>query len=85
MRHKDSFNTQRRNLLKLGAYGGAYGLLAPFMGGFAFARGMLAENSILVVLELSGGNDGLNTVVPFRNDDYYKLRPKLSLKENTLR
>ena len=45
----------------------------------------MAENRILVVLELSGGNDGLNTVVPFRNDDYYKLRPKLSLKENTLR
>jgi len=85
MRHKDSFNTQRRNLLKLGAYGGAYGLLAPFMGGFAFAREVMAENRILVVLELSGGNDGLNTVVPFRNDDYYKLRPKLSLKENTLR
>ena len=38
MRHKDSFNTQRRNLLKLGAYVGSYGLLAPFMGGFAFAR-----------------------------------------------
>lgn len=85
MRHKDSFNTQRRNLLKLGAYGGAYGLLAPFMGGFAFAREVMAENRILVVLELSGGNDGLNTVVPFRNDDYYKLRPKLALKENTLR
>lgn len=85
MKHKDSFNTQRRNLLKLGAYGGAYGLLAPFMGGFAFAREIMAENRILVVLELSGGNDGLNTVVPFRNDDYYKLRPKLSLKENTLR
>lgn len=85
MKHKDSFNTQRRNLLRLGACGSAYGLLAPFMGGFAFAREMLAENRILVVLELSGGNDGLNTVVPFRNDNYYKLRPKLSLKENTLR
>ena len=85
MRHKDSFNTQRRNLLKLGAYGGAYGLLSPFMGGFVFAQEVMAENRILVVLELSGGNDGLNTVVPFRNDDYYKLRPKLSLKENTLR
>lgn len=85
MKHKNSFDTQRRNLLRLGAYGGAYGLLAPFMGGFAFAREMLAENRILVVLELSGGNDGLNTVVPFRNDDYYKLRPKLSLKESSLR
>ena len=29
-----------------------------------------ARKPILVALELSGGNDGLNTVVPFRNDDY---------------
>ena len=34
---------------------------------------------ILVALELSGGNDGLNTVVPFRNDDYYRLRPSIGI------
>ncbi|MBX2844973.1 MAG: DUF1501 domain-containing protein [Saprospiraceae bacterium] len=33
----------------------------------------------LVIIQLSGGNDGLNTVVPFRNDIYYRLRPKLAL------
>jgi len=85
MKHIDVFDTQRRNLLRLGAFGSAYGLLAPFMGGFAFAREAMADNRILVVLELSGGNDGLNTVVPFRNDDYYKLRPSIGLKENELR
>lgn len=31
----------------------------------------------LVVIQLSGGNDGLNTVVPFRDDNYYRLRPIL--------
>ena len=85
MRHKDIFDTQRRNLLRLGAYGSVYGLLAPFMSGFSFAREALSENRILVVLELSGGNDGLNTVVPFRNDDYYRLRPTLGIKEDKLR
>lgn len=85
MRHKDIFDTQRRNLLRLGAFGSAYGLLAPFMGGFAFAREAMADNRILVVLELSGGNDGLNTVVPFRNDEYYKLRPTLGIKPDKLR
>ncbi len=85
MRHTDIFDTQRRNLLRLGAYGSVYGLLAPFMGGFAHAREAQAENRILVVLELSGGNDGLNTVVPFRNDEYYRLRPTLGIKENSLR
>ncbi len=33
----------------------------------------------LVVLQLSGGNDGLNTIVPYRNDVYYQLRPQLAL------
>lgn len=85
MKHTDIFDTQRRNLLRLGAFGSAYGLMAPFLGGFANASDALADNRILVVLELSGGNDGLNTVVPFRNDDYYKLRPTIGLKEKDLR
>ncbi len=35
---------------------------------------------ILVVLQLAGGNDGLNTVVPFANDEYHRARPKLALE-----
>src|SRR4051812_6099779 len=38
------------------------------------------KDSILVVLEMTGGNDGLNTVIPYRNDDYYKLRPTLGIQ-----
>ncbi len=85
MKHTSAFDTQRRNLMRLGAYGSAYGLLAPFMNGFAKAREANANKRILVVLELSGGNDGLNTVVPFRNDDYYRVRPNIAIKENKLR
>ncbi len=33
----------------------------------------------LVVIQLTGGNDGLNTVIPFGQDAYYRLRPNLSL------
>jgi uncharacterized protein (DUF1501 family) len=36
----------------------------------------------LIVVQLGGGNDGLNTIVPFRNDLYYKARPTLALKES---
>jgi uncharacterized protein (DUF1501 family) len=36
---------------------------------------------ILVVVELSGGNDGLNTVVPFGNDEYYRVRPNIGIRE----
>ena len=38
-------------------------------------------NRILVVIELSGGNDGLNTVVPFGDATYYQARPKLGIPE----
>jgi uncharacterized protein (DUF1501 family) len=39
-----------------------------------------ANDRVLVVLQLAGGNDGLNTIVPYRNDAYYKARPALSVK-----
>src|SRR4051812_23946399 len=37
------------------------------------------DGQILVVLQMAGGNDGLNTVVPFANDYYRKARPKIGL------
>jgi len=38
------------------------------------------DATILVVLQMAGGNDGLNTVVPYANDFYHRARPKLGLK-----
>ncbi|NJB83047.1 DUF1501 domain-containing protein [Wenyingzhuangia aestuarii] len=38
----------------------------------------------LVVIQLSGGNDGLNTIVPYTNDIYYKKRPKIAISKNDL-
>ena len=37
------------------------------------------DGRILVLVQLNGGNDGLNTVVPFDNDEYRRLRPSLAL------
>jgi uncharacterized protein (DUF1501 family) len=52
----------------------------------AATAGVLKEGRILVVLQLSGGCDGLNVVVPTRNDVYYASRPTLGLqRESTLR
>jgi uncharacterized protein (DUF1501 family) len=38
------------------------------------------DDTILVVLQLAGGNDGLNTLVPFADDTYQKARPRLAKK-----
>lgn len=43
-----------------------------------------ANDRILVIVELSGGNDGLNTVVPFTDDAYYNARPKLGIRKDGL-
>ena len=37
------------------------------------------DSTILVILQMAGGNDGLNTVVPHGNDDYYRARPRLGI------
>src|SRR5277367_3523107 len=37
------------------------------------------DSTILVVLQMAGGNDGLNTVVPYANDFYHNARPKIGL------
>jgi uncharacterized protein (DUF1501 family) len=42
------------------------------------------DNRILVVFEMSGGNDGLNTVVPYADDSYYRQRPTIGLKSDKL-
>jgi uncharacterized protein (DUF1501 family) len=41
-----------------------------------------ANDNVLVVIQLSGGNDGLNTIVPFKNDRYYAARPTLAIPKD---
>jgi len=38
------------------------------------------DGKVLVLIQLAGGNDGLNTVIPFTNDLYFKARPNLAIK-----
>ncbi len=38
----------------------------------------------LVIIQLAGGNDGLNTIVPFRNDLYYKGRPSIAIERSNV-
>jgi len=43
-----------------------------------------ANERILVIVELSGGNDGLNTVIPYADDAYYNARPHLGIRKDKL-
>src|SRR3972149_3493724 len=48
---------------------------------FAQASNLSGENRMLVVVQLGGGNDGLNTVVPYGNGLYYDARPMLAIPQ----
>ena len=63
----------RRRLLQAGMAGGA---LTALTGPVA---GTERPDRILVVVELSGGNDGLNTVIPYADDAYYQARPNIGI------
>ena len=78
----------RRGMIGAGlGFAGAPLMFAPSamaqQGGGQQARG--ERERILVILELSGGNDGLNTVVPYGDDAYYRLRPQIGIKAQRLR
>lgn len=76
----------RRNFLKQSAFTTAGTMLIPqFLKAYeagAMGQPMAPSGKILVVVQLSGGNDGLNTVVPFRNDIYYRERPTIAIRPN---
>ena len=70
----------RRRFLNVGA-------LTATVPGFLSQTGRLLADEpslghkerVLVVVQLAGGNDGLNTVIPFRDEAYYKARPKIGI------
>jgi uncharacterized protein (DUF1501 family) len=79
----------RRDFLRLGTStllacgGGVPAFLARSAAALADGRPD-AKGRILVVLQLDGGNDGLNTVVPYQDDAYRKHRPRLALPAKPL-
>ena len=81
--------TSRRDLLRAAMYGvavgGASAVPTSLFGQAAAATAGRKDGKILVVLELSGGNDGLNTLVPYGDDAYYKHRPNLGIPKKEVR
>ncbi len=85
----------RRDLLRLGLHGVGVSAALPLLlhrtsaalalpHGAAGPAASALGDKILVVVELSGGNDGLNTVVPYGDDEYYRKRPRIGIREEQL-
>ena len=85
--------TSRREMLRVGLSGlGIVSLgssVPAFLAKLAFAEQspttQLSRDNILVVIQMSGGNDGLNTVIPYTDDQYYKYRPVIGIKDQRLK
>ena len=73
---------KRREFLQVGSLATASFMVPKFLKAFETGHLVPPGNKVVVVLQLSGGNDGLNTVIPIRNDIYYRSRPKLGIEKS---
>ncbi|MFM7888251.1 MAG: DUF1501 domain-containing protein [Pseudanabaena sp.] len=68
----------RRDFLALMSSTAATAILAPSCSSQAAQS---SDRKTLVVVELAGGNDGLNTIIPYQDPNYRKLRPTIAIKD----
>ncbi len=69
----------RRQLLQALALTPLWPWLPRSVGAAARGDSILLTDRVLVLVELKGGNDGLNTLVPYTEPEYYRLRPRLAI------
>ena len=72
---------KRKEFIQIGSLATASMMLPKFLKAVERRNMVPPGNKVLVILQLSGGNDVLNTVIPVRNDLYYKARPKLGIEK----
>ena len=70
---------KRRQFLKAGSLATASLLLPNFLKAMSLPEALERGHKVLVILQLSGGNDGLNTIVPMRNDIYFRERQTIAV------
>ena len=73
---------QRKDFIQLGSLATASLLMPQFLKAFETGTLVPPGNKVTVIIQFSGGNDGLNTVIPYRNDLYYSNRPRLGIQRN---
>jgi uncharacterized protein (DUF1501 family) len=72
----------RRDFLKSGTLATAALWMPRFLKSLETPGAVSVNGRKLVIIQLSGGNDGLNTIIPLRNDVYYRERPRLAIKQD---
>lgn len=73
----------RRNFLTLtGTFTGGTLLLPDFLHAFGSQSNLVIGEQCLVFIQLNGGNDGLNTFIPYDSPLYYDLRTKIAINKN---
>lgn len=72
----------RKSFIRTGSLATASMMIPRFLQAFEHGGAVPAGNKIVVVIQLSGGNDGLNTVIPVRNDIYYRERQLLGIRRS---
>ena len=73
---------KRKEFLQIGSLATATMMLPKFLKAFEQKNMVPVGNKVVVVIQFSGGNDGLNTVVPISNDIYYRERPRLAITKD---
>ena len=79
--------TRSEFLRQMALLSGGVGLGIAGIPGQAYAQlptglaGSVPEGNVLVIIQLAGGNDGLNTVIPAENDTYFSKRPDIAIKK----
>ena len=76
--------TTRRDFLRAGAMGVSVSFLAPHLLTRSAFGGGFSSGKILVVLQLDGGNDGVNTFIPYSDSRYRSLRPGLAIPDGNI-
>ena len=72
----------RRKFLSLtGTYTGGSLLLPSFLHAFGNQSNLIVGEQCLVFIQLNGGNDGLNTFIPYQNHLYYDFRPSIAISK----
>lgn len=73
----------RRNFLSLtGTFTGGMLILPDFLHAIGSSNSLVIGNECVLFIQLNGGNDGLNTFIPFQDEAYYYFRPKIAISKN---